>query len=77
MSGTIGTFLVGLVAGVGVSEFYGPFFRSGAKNDLQKAGRSIKSGAKDVYEEAKDKAEDLKNSAKDKYEDVKADLKKK
>jgi hypothetical protein len=27
MSGRLGTFFIGAIAGVGFSEFYGPFFR--------------------------------------------------
>lgn len=73
----IGTFLVGLVAGVGISEYYGPFFRSGAKNDLEKTGRNLKNEAKNTYEDVKDRAVDAKNAAKDKIDDIKADIKKK
>lgn len=76
MFGRIGAFLTGAVAGMGISEFYGPFFTSGAKRDLQRTGRSAQRGAENLYDEAKDKYQDVKKAAKEKYEDVKDDIKK-
>lgn len=63
MFGRIGFFVMGAVAGMGISECYGPFFKSAVKRDLKKVQR----GAESAFDEAKEKYQDVKSVAKEKY----------
>lgn len=63
MFGRVGFFLMGAVAGMGISEYYGPFFKSAVKRDLNRVQR----GAETAFDEAKDKYRDVKSAAKEKY----------
>ena len=69
-------FFVGVVTGVGASEYFGPFIRS-TKQEVKSTGRAIGKHAQEAYDDIKDKAVDAKNAAKDKYKDIKSDIKKK
>lgn len=61
--GQIGAFLIGAVAGMGISEYFGPFIRSPKKE----VGRAGHRGSENMMDEAKEKYQEVKNAAKEKY----------
>ena len=71
--GRIGAFLVGVVTGVGVSEYCGPFFRK-MQNKGQREAKNFQKQASNLYDDARDKASDFKNAAKEKMQDIKDDM---
>ena len=75
----IAFFVVGAVTGMGVSEYYGPFFSKSAQQNIQAAGRNVqavgknvKNSAENIYDDVKDKAHEVKGRVDEKIREAKS-----